>query len=345
MYHGWCYDESGACTDMPFEPANTALKRHVHLAGYPVQEMGGLLFAYLGPLPAPVLPPWELFVLPNALRQIGHSVLDCNWLQCQENASDPTHVVYTHGYFGEYIHEERGGQDMGYERLLDPADQVGFSHVISEMDDFGLQKACVYSRELGAAKDDTKWHSSTIFPNYVRASGPRLARQEYQIRVPIDDEHTWHILYEVYMAPPAVEVEPQDVIPSFEVPIRDEYGAEICDYICSQDSVAWWSQGAIADRTRENLGVADSAIIHMRNLLDEQISLVESGLDPLNVFRTEEEVPAILRSPPLVGDWDNIRGSIVTPDLTTNGDRYGLINKQVEELWVRIQAYNAAVPS
>src|SRR5487761_2405680 len=84
-YHGWCYDESGACTDTPLEPTNSRIKDNVHLAGYPVQEMGGLLFAYMGPAPAPLLPPWELFVWPNAIRQIGYSVIDCNWLQCNEN--------------------------------------------------------------------------------------------------------------------------------------------------------------------------------------------------------------------------------------------------------------------
>src|ERR1700744_3905408 len=66
-YHGWLFDETGNCTERPLEhhPARPIQQKP---AGYPVQEMGGLLFAYMGPLPAPALPRWDLFVWPNALR-------------------------------------------------------------------------------------------------------------------------------------------------------------------------------------------------------------------------------------------------------------------------------------
>src|SRR4051794_35780765 len=57
-YHGWTYNEHGQVVDMPFEPACLPLK----ITSYPVQELGGLIFAYLGPDPAPLLPRHELFV-------------------------------------------------------------------------------------------------------------------------------------------------------------------------------------------------------------------------------------------------------------------------------------------
>src|SRR5487761_1806224 len=57
-YHGWCYDETGQCIDTPLESPNSKLKDRVSIGGYPIQEMGGLLFAYMGPPPAPILPPW-----------------------------------------------------------------------------------------------------------------------------------------------------------------------------------------------------------------------------------------------------------------------------------------------
>ena len=60
-------------------------------------------FAYLGPLPAPELPRWDLFVWPNAVRQIAINVIDCNWLQCQENTGDPTHSVWAHGHLFRYV--------------------------------------------------------------------------------------------------------------------------------------------------------------------------------------------------------------------------------------------------
>ena len=52
-YHGWKFDGSGTCLDQPNEPEGSNFKDKVKMAGYPVQEMAGLIFAYLGPLPAP----------------------------------------------------------------------------------------------------------------------------------------------------------------------------------------------------------------------------------------------------------------------------------------------------
>jgi nitrite reductase/ring-hydroxylating ferredoxin subunit len=46
MYHGWRYDGTGRCTEMPAE--KNVSPDLVKIAGYPVHEYGGLLFAYLG---------------------------------------------------------------------------------------------------------------------------------------------------------------------------------------------------------------------------------------------------------------------------------------------------------
>src|SRR5579884_379016 len=55
-YHGWTYDEQGHVVDMPFEPACLPLK----ITAYPVEEFAGLIWAYLGPQPAPLVPHWDL---------------------------------------------------------------------------------------------------------------------------------------------------------------------------------------------------------------------------------------------------------------------------------------------
>src|SRR3954454_10427620 len=66
-YHGWTYDTEGRVVDMPFEPACLPLK----IKSYPVQELGGLIWAYLGPDPAPLLPRFEGY----AREDINRSVL------------------------------------------------------------------------------------------------------------------------------------------------------------------------------------------------------------------------------------------------------------------------------
>ena len=68
-----------------------------------------------------MLPPWDLLVMPNAIRQIGITELNCNWLQCQENTGDPLHNVYVHGYWFKYVLEKKGRlQEVSGET---PADQ------------------------------------------------------------------------------------------------------------------------------------------------------------------------------------------------------------------------------
>ncbi len=90
----------------------TDLPGRVKLTAYPVQELGGLVFAYLGPEPAPLLPNWDLFVEPNVLRDIGLQVVHCNWLQMQENDLDPGHVGWLHAYFSDYVLERLGRPDL-----------------------------------------------------------------------------------------------------------------------------------------------------------------------------------------------------------------------------------------
>jgi 5,5'-dehydrodivanillate O-demethylase len=52
-YHGWLYDVGGRCLDQPAEPENNTFKNRVQHPAYKAQEIGGFIFAYIGPEPAP----------------------------------------------------------------------------------------------------------------------------------------------------------------------------------------------------------------------------------------------------------------------------------------------------
>ena len=89
-YHGWLFNEQGQCLEQPFEPKQETTRDAFRHAAYPVQELGGLLFAYLGPEPAPLLPMWDVLAREDGNRTVEvHEPLNCNWLQCQENSLDP----------------------------------------------------------------------------------------------------------------------------------------------------------------------------------------------------------------------------------------------------------------
>src|SRR5690349_6800376 len=72
-YHGWRYDERGRCLGQPYEDTTrpgARFKDRIALTAYPVEAKAGLLWAYLGPAPAPLVPTWEPFTWTNGFVQI-----------------------------------------------------------------------------------------------------------------------------------------------------------------------------------------------------------------------------------------------------------------------------------
>ena len=111
-YHGWMFNGTGQCIEMPAEAPDSTFPSRVKMPGYPVEELCGLLFAYLGPAPTPLLPRWDMYVWDNVLRDIGATVIPCNWLQIMENSLDPVHVEWLHGRFSNYVLERLGRPDL-----------------------------------------------------------------------------------------------------------------------------------------------------------------------------------------------------------------------------------------
>ena len=342
-YHGWLFGADGTCLERPLEAApERAIKQR--LKGYPVQELGGMLFAYMGPLPAPALPRWDLYVWPNCIRQIAVNTLNCNWWQCHENNGDPTHSVWLHGRMFEYVFERMGHQERAQNKLHTSQPRrkmgVGLKEVRAERTEYGMRKSVIYSKDLGAEEDWASEHGPSIFPFYAQTGIAGASRSEYQIRVPIDDTHTMHFCYQTYSAPPGIEVPKQEFVPWYEPPRFDGDGQPILDYILAQDMLMWEAQGEIVDRTEELLGRTDVPIDLMRRMLDEQIQLVEQGKTPMNVFA---ESPDMLHArPPDQPDLHlqvigNFRTAYHKGMGTDDVDRYGPAFGLVSDLHRRIE--------
>jgi 5,5'-dehydrodivanillate O-demethylase len=80
-YHGWLFEHTGACLSQPFEEIDdreAQFKDKIRIKAYLVEAMGGLLWAYLGPEPAPLTPNYEPFEWQNGFVQIVFSVIPCN---------------------------------------------------------------------------------------------------------------------------------------------------------------------------------------------------------------------------------------------------------------------------
>jgi phenylpropionate dioxygenase-like ring-hydroxylating dioxygenase large terminal subunit len=98
-YHGWLFSVHGQCLEMPAEPKESRFSEKVKHRSYPVQELGGLLFAYLGPdqdAPPP-LPQYKALADPAGQRSLEATrFYDYNWFNFIENGADPVHFSILH---------------------------------------------------------------------------------------------------------------------------------------------------------------------------------------------------------------------------------------------------------
>lgn len=107
-YHGWLFDETGACLAQPFEEIahpTARFKDRITIKAYPIEAKVGLLWAYLGPHPAPLVPDWDLYGEPD-YKQIIFAHVPCNWFQCQENSIDPVHFEWLHSNWSQVLKGE-----------------------------------------------------------------------------------------------------------------------------------------------------------------------------------------------------------------------------------------------
>ena len=278
-YHGWRFDRGGRCTEITTLAGNAseALRDRAGTVGYPVQELGGLVFGYLGPAPAPRLPRYDVFAWPGVLRDIGRAVIPCNFLQIMENSVDPVHLEWLHGHLLDATRAARN--EVSPTRYRRHHVDIGF-----DVFEHGIVKRRLLE---GGSRDDDDWRIGhpLVFPLMVRVGADRQHR--FQIRVPVDDTHTLHWWYSCYLPAPGRPAVHQDEIPVYNVPFRDEHGF-LLDFVDGGDIMTWVTQGPIADRTRELLVDTDRGIVLLRRLYLEQIERVRAGLDPIGVFRGAE---------------------------------------------------------
>ena len=278
-YHGWHYGNDGRCLEQPFERADSNFKNEIKLKSYPVQELGGLIFAYMGPDPqnAPLLPRWDVLVREDGKRDIRvFPVHHCNWVQVQENTADSTHTYYLHG-----IMDQRMGTNHPFAAYYRrPIVRTEFKPC-----EWGLDKVVEY----GGPMPEVEIRPPLIFPNILRI--PNGPTEVMHWRVPIDDRST-RVLFVCFTPSkdPAVRSPEGAPVPFvYDPEMKTPDGEYKLDSFFSQDQMALETVGEIYDRTQENLGVSDRGIVLYRKMLLDQIKRVENGQEPsVGVVRDAE---------------------------------------------------------
>jgi 5,5'-dehydrodivanillate O-demethylase oxygenase subunit len=269
-YHGWLFDRDGRCLEQPYEDVAHPEARYrdkIRITAYPVATLAGLIWAYLGPEPAPLVPNWEPFTWKNGFVQIVFAEVPCSWFQCQENSVDPLHFEWMHMNWSM--------------RLADKGGPYSPRHLKLAFDEFDY--GIVYRRiREGMSEDDPMWKVGRVclWPNAL------FTGDHFEWRVPVDDENTLSVTWCFSRVPRDREPYAQRRIPAWSGPVRDaETGRWISTHVMNQDFIAWMGQGVIADRTQEHLGTSDAGIIMMRQMFLKDIDTIARGDDPKATIR------------------------------------------------------------
>jgi len=269
-YHGWLFDRDGKCLDQPCEPVDSNFKDRVRQGAYPVFEVSGFVFAYIGPLPAPAFPKYDLLFNDNCNKNVYGRDMQSNWLQRVENMLDMLHVMCLHASLYPELAFTRP-------KSYDWADRW-----------YGVQMDLTYP-------NGTEDRHHYVFPFINRVQVMRAGQEPFQFMqwvAPVDD--TRCISYQIWAS--EAEEGPYSLnTGKFQHTVRGEY-KRVEDgfrniWERDKDDVATDSQGIVADRTAEHLGVSDRGVILLRKMIGDAIDAVARGEDPQGVLRdTEHEI-------------------------------------------------------
>ncbi|SAL26835.1 Rieske (2Fe-2S) domain-containing protein [Caballeronia arvi] len=296
-YHGWKYDVSGQCIDVPSEPAASGYCNKIKLKSYPLVEQGGVIWVYMGPKEEqPPLPAFEFSTVPQSQSFTSKRLQECNWLQALEGGVDSSHVSFLHSGSLNTDPLFKGSRGNQYNLSdLSPVFEVAEA-------DGGL----FIGARRNAEDDQYYWRITPwVMPCFTMVP-PRGDHPVHgHFWVPIDDESCWAWSFDYHPTRDLTQAEVQAMkdgkgihvryIPGTYIPLQNKTNNYLMDRaaqkagitysgvegIAMQDASLQESMGPVQDRTRENLVSTDNGIIMVRHrLMKAARALAEKGIEP-----------------------------------------------------------------
>ena len=308
VYHGWKYDVTGACIDMPSEPAESNFKSKVRAKAYACHEVNHMVWGYMGPREVPPpLPAFEVNTLPpEQVSQPSVMTEEANWVQNLEVDVDSSHIDYLHSRL-RFDVDQRGffNRDRAPRILAIPTDYGAFYSGRRRWDDAGNQ-----------------WHRITqfIFPSHSMVESANPERVTLRSHIPLDDHYSMLIHQAGNLTRPMTDEENEralnpyanmggylpatsdprsryftlanksnDYLVDYEVQRTTQFigvpsGGNLQDRAMTELMTNEDGVEPIYDRSREHLGTTDSMVILMRRLLiGAARTLHDEGTAPANV--------------------------------------------------------------
>jgi len=276
-YHGWCYDRRGKVLDRPAEPIKTA--PNIQHPWYHAEELGGFVFAYMGPDKEnpPPLPRYDVLVMDGyRVAERGDTRLgkgySCNWLQGAENTTDTTHMAYLHGIYKQCPIFKAVEGEYGVNIFIVSRG--------SKPNTVQVRQRCTVLPSINR-KSREPWDE--------KSDGLAVPIHQAIWILPIDDTHCEEMRLTVYPEAPEQKSYHGGYVEKARQRERKPYDrrfyGEIRGIIPLEDKAMVESQGAIVDRTLEHPGYGDRAILLLRKMIRDGIAAVANGETPKGVLK------------------------------------------------------------
>jgi phthalate 4,5-dioxygenase oxygenase subunit len=306
-YHGWKYDVTGQCVEVPSEPAESGFCQKIKLTGYPLVKVGDVLWTYMGPPEhTPPLPEWEFARVPAEQTFTSKRLQECNWLQAMEGGIDSSHVSWLHSGNLNSDPLFKGARGNQYNM----SDKRPVFEVVDS--DGGLY--------IGARRNAEEGHYYWRITPWVMPCFTMVPpRGDHPIHghfwIPIDDENCWTWSFDYHPVRALTDKERQAMkdgkgihvayVPGTYRPRANKDNDYLIDReaqkkgvsysgvegIAMQDASLQESMGPIVDRTKENLVSTDNGIIMARHrLLRAAKALRERGIRPPGIDPAHQRV-------------------------------------------------------
>ena len=339
-YHGWTWAADGSCLETPGEPPQSRLKESVFQGAYPVHELDGLVFAYMGP-PAEQspLPIFDITGQPDTEVATFSILIDCNWLQTHENGIDPIHAAFLHAR----------------------PDAASFGSVFQVVPRIELMETPVGMVVLSTRRwKDKVWCRATelVTPNLAHIPMPFEEGEEARMFgraaftrwvVPVDDTHNNYIGWRFF----------SDTLDPLGKGDLARCGKNMIDFPGQErdrdpieaqmdpgDIEAQVGQGAIAVHAAEHLGTSDRGVLALRRTLRQGVRAVAAGekIAPLPSPWPDGVIPTyghdtVLTIPPATGDESErldaiaalVNGTVIESANQPQAERAAWVEAQVRK--------------
>jgi len=306
-YHGWKYDHTGQCVEVPSEPVESGICKKIKLKSYPLVERGGVLWTYMGqPDKQPQLPEWEFALVPAEQSFISKRIQESNWLQAMEGGIDSSHVSFLH----------RGDLDSDPLFRGAKANQYNLRDARPVFEVVESPGGLFIGARRDAENGDYYWRiTQWVMPSFTMIPPRGNHPVHGHFWIPVDDENCWTWSFDYHPTRPLTQDQLSAMregkgihvkyVPGTFRPFANTDNDYLIDRaaqkagrtfsgvegIAMQDASLQESMGPIVDRTKENLVSTDNGIIMARHRLLRAVkALMDKDATPPGVDIAHQRV-------------------------------------------------------